>query len=737
MQSPVSFCLLLIMARAAAFCTDGNCRNTVAYDDDEVGMLQTFLQRRLPSADVDRKELIQSMLSQIKSSATGADMDAELAKKIQELTLLLGDEQESAKQPAPVSPTMDLSVVDNNPSANAKDNAAASEQTNGRKVKLNMEIYYESRCPYSMMLIQDLNTVMGTDIAKYLKPDSGNVHWDLKMFPFGNGQTVQVSEVSEGYKFWHSEKSSHSHIFICQHGEEECLGNMIHMCYSRSKEASVFIPYFACMAEHADWSIEKASFDCMKASAKSEEDAMHNMHELKDCVLSDSANKQMAEIANKTNNLNPQRNYVPWVTVNGVHVSSVENGYMQRLLCTTILASGEVPSACNSIELVQTDNHVDALHQQPVAGLTGRSHSVAGAAGEQAQSITGETNTREVSKPVEQRAESAAETEKPTQSPAGGAKTAEEAKHYADEAAAKAAEAQAVAEKAKAALDAALKTEEGNKTKTKASTSTSHKEDDDAPLELELMYESQCPYSLMFLQDMAKILPAMYADDIKERLDLKLIPYGNAQSIPVKTISEGYKFWHSDLEKSGKEHVFLCQHGDSECLGNMIHMCAMQQQPDPAKYIPFLGCMAENPNYSVEKGSFECASKWSMDIEALKKCTQSSQASKDMQKLAEHTASRKDRKWVPWVDVNEVHAPSAENGYLQRLLCTVELGTTSTEEEKSNYPNACNQIELLQVKSEMHKAQAATPAPPVDDPFTYGMGEREVTRPSQSGVRVY
>merc|ERR1719478_1807459 len=101
----------------------------------------------------------------------------------------------------------------------------------------------------------------------------------------------------------------------------------------------------------------------MKASSKSEDVALQEMRELKACVLSEESNHQMAQIANRTNNLVPTRNYVPWVTVNGVHVPSVENGYMQRLLCTTILASGELPTACNNIELVQMETHLDASHQ--------------------------------------------------------------------------------------------------------------------------------------------------------------------------------------------------------------------------------------------------------------------------------------------------------------------------------------------------------------------------------------
>ena len=39
------------------------------------------------------------------------------------------------------------------------------------------------------------------------------------------------------------------------------------------------------------------------------------------------------------------------------------------------------------------------------------------------------------------------------------------------------------------------------------------------------------------------------------------------------------------------EYEFQCQHGATECLGNMVHNCAVKYVKEP---LPYLTCMMEN-----------------------------------------------------------------------------------------------------------------------------------------------
>eukprot|EP00747_Dinoflagellata_sp_TGD_P211433 gnl/TRDRNA2_/TRDRNA2_84673_c0_seq2.p1 gnl/TRDRNA2_/TRDRNA2_84673_c0~~gnl/TRDRNA2_/TRDRNA2_84673_c0_seq2.p1 ORF type:complete len:894 (-),score=196.82 gnl/TRDRNA2_/TRDRNA2_84673_c0_seq2:41-2722(-) len=559
---------------------------------------------------------------------------------------------------------------------------------------LHLKVYYETRCPYSLMLIRDLDSVWSTDFHHYIK---------LEMVPFGNAQAIAVDMISEGYKFWHSDmlKDGYSHIFLCQHGEDECMGNLMHQCFMEHTkfDATKYIPLFACMAEHPSWSIEKASWSCVQ-EGKLGDDVPHStdadvekvFKDVKECVQSVKSNHKMAEIGNKTNSLVPPRSYVPWVTLNGIHVSSTENGYLQRLMCTVLLGSGEFPAACHGIEMLQMNALTDEHGPEVGTGQNqkqgrGRSEYVPPKGDSQdemtvkAEVLLETSNRRKSESPVE------------------------DAMKRAQVAADAAAAAAALAEKAMAAAKAyGVQPSEANSSgivsiepEKAATLSLNEVTEQDLPaVQLEIVYESQCPYSLMLLQDLAKVLPQIYpAEKMKSKLNLRMLPFGNAQAIPTSQVSAAYKFWHPNVEKDG--HIFLCQHGEGECLGNMIHLCAMDQIKDPAKYVPFLGCMAANPNYSVEKSSYECAAQHNVSAKELKECVKSVPANAKMAKIGNETMEIKGRTWVPWVMVNGVHAPSAENGYLERLLCTVELGGAA--DGPGSFPEICKGLELLQTSS--------------------------------------
>ena len=60
-----------------------------------------------------------------------------------------------------------------------------------------------------------------------------------------------------------------------------------------------------------------------------------------------------------------------------------------------------------------------------------------------------------------------------------------------------------------------------------------------------------------------------------------------------------------------------------ECLGNMIHACAIKSTGDAKKYVPYFGCMAEKAAESIEKSSFDCAALHEIPIDAVKKCVNS------------------------------------------------------------------------------------------------------------------
>eukprot|EP00747_Dinoflagellata_sp_TGD_P031951 gnl/TRDRNA2_/TRDRNA2_135642_c0_seq1.p1 gnl/TRDRNA2_/TRDRNA2_135642_c0~~gnl/TRDRNA2_/TRDRNA2_135642_c0_seq1.p1 ORF type:complete len:543 (+),score=82.38 gnl/TRDRNA2_/TRDRNA2_135642_c0_seq1:52-1680(+) len=464
---------------------------------------------------------------------------------------------------------------------------------------LHLEVFYETKCPYSQQLIKDIN---------YIINDLGP-HFNLSMYPFGNADAIPMDQVSDGYKFWHDtvNTSNKSSIFLCQHGESECLGNMIHLCVADMMNASSYIPYFDCMANQPDASIEMSSYDCAKRHEL-------DLDAIKSCALSPEANSKMIEVAGKTES--HWIGYTPWVLLNGQHAVSAEKGDIKKLICTALIGTGLKPWICSTIELLQVSAGVSAMEHQ---SRTYKDRS-------QPAISQGSTNASAWI-PVNKSAPYAVAN----------------------------------------------------------------------PLRIQVYYESRCPYSLSVIRDLHRL----WSTDFRHYLTVDLLPFGNGQAIPMAQVSEGYKFWHPEVNRSGVSNVFKCQHGEMECLGNMIHACTINVTGDANKYVPYFGCMAERYGESIEKTSFECSKDHLIDLNATKECVTSVDGNILMSEIANRTADNKvGRTYVPWVQLNGWHTVSAENGNMLKVLCTAMLG-------QGVQPEACHEVELLQTASASSPAGSA------------------------------
>jgi hypothetical protein len=66
----------------------------------------------------------------------------------------------------------------------------------------------------------------------------------------------------------------------------------------------------------------------------------------------------------------------------------------------------------------------------------------------------------------------------------------------------------------------------------------------------------------------------------------------------------------------------LCKHGPSECLGNIVELCAARLYPDPKTYLGFTMCLTRQyediPKQSLVE---DCALEHSISMQALNACT--------------------------------------------------------------------------------------------------------------------
>ncbi|XP_059915589.1 gamma-interferon-inducible lysosomal thiol reductase [Gadus macrocephalus] len=180
-----------------------------------------------------------------------------------------------------------------------------------------LELYYESLCPGCRGFLTQMLFPTWTMLQDIL---------NVTLVPYGNAK-----EWFDGKKY----------VFTCQHGEEECLGNMIETCLLTLAGSSAFQVIY-CMESSTD--VIKSAEACLNLYQPTLKWAS-----VVSCVDGDMGNKLMHLNALKTGALKPAHNYVPWVTINGEHTDVLQNEAMNALLpLVCSLYQGPKPDACGS-----------------------------------------------------------------------------------------------------------------------------------------------------------------------------------------------------------------------------------------------------------------------------------------------------------------------------------------------------------------------------------------------------
>ncbi|KAH7395057.1 hypothetical protein DE146DRAFT_658978 [Phaeosphaeria sp. MPI-PUGE-AT-0046c] len=117
--------------------------------------------------------------------------------------------------------------------------------------------------------------------------------------------------------------------------------------------------------------------------------------------------------------------------------------------------------------------------------------------------------------------------------------------------------------------------------------------DTKVPLEVHIM--SKCPDARDCLKKL--VVPAM--SDVSDKVDFKL----------------------SFIGKLTDDDGVQCMHGQTECLGNILMLCAAAEYPDPKLHLGFSNCLIndyqEIPNKSLIE---DCALEHGLDFDTLNDC---------------------------------------------------------------------------------------------------------------------
>ncbi|KAH9508278.1 Gamma-interferon-inducible lysosomal thiol reductase [Bulinus truncatus] len=178
-------------------------------------------------------------------------------------------------------------------------------------------------------------------------------------------------------------------------------------------------------------------------------------------------------------------------------------------------------------------------------------------------------------------------------------------------------------------------------------------------------YESLCPDCKNFITTM--LFPSY--QKISSIMNLSLVPYGNAREKQV-----------------GDHWEFECQHGEEECIGNIIDTCAIAIVKNIAVYFPFINCMEASSAKPLDAAKV-CASKFPVPLDAILNCSRSSIGNRLEHEMAAQTEALKPpHQYVPWVTLNGVHTEDIEKAAeedLVKLICDTYKGTK---------PPACDEL---------------------------------------------
>ncbi|XP_047997845.1 GILT-like protein 1 [Leguminivora glycinivorella] len=165
---------------------------------------------------------------------------------------------------------------------------------------------------------------------------------------------------------------------------------------------------------------------------------------------------------------------------------------------------------------------------------------------------------------------------------------------------------------------------------------------------LSVYYESQCVDSKVFI--LKQLRPALQL--LNKHIKLQLIPFGKSRSINYG------------------EDGFECQHGPSECLGNIVQDCALNQMQHQSnlEQLAYVACEMETEAGS--RGSFECVQKAGLRTELVDKCLNTRQGT-GLQLDSEYMTLLMRPKFIPTVAVNLLFDQHVQDNALIDLTDTL------------------------------------------------------------------
>ena len=172
--------------------------------------------------------------------------------------------------------------------------------------RVQIDMYTEALCPDCIQFIT-------TSFKTAFQTKDFDLIANLNLYPYGNA---------------HQSQSGTQWAFTCQHGANECFGNLMENCVFHLSGKQIGFEFAICLEEN----IRQYSQDFTKTGAYCAQQLGVNMDDVTGCMQGDVGNKIQHDVADQTESLFPAHQYVPWIVVNNKHDSATENLVMDDLL---------------------------------------------------------------------------------------------------------------------------------------------------------------------------------------------------------------------------------------------------------------------------------------------------------------------------------------------------------------------------------------------------------------------
>jgi len=162
-----------------------------------------------------------------------------------------------------------------------------------------------------------------------------------------------------------------------------------------------------------------------------------------------------------------------------------------------------------------------------------------------------------------------------------------------------------------------------------------------------VFYEVLCPDSRYFV--LKQLYPTW--EKVPEIMDINYRPFGKAH-----------------VKKNGDGYSFRCQHGPTECEGNIVHNCAVKYVQENL-LMPYINCMMKD-NYEPMRIGKTCAEMLDINWLVIEKCTKGKEGQQLMAKVGYESLGVEHRlSFIPTIALNGDY--DNQRGLLKNLLSGV------------------------------------------------------------------